>query len=180
MFITIIRIMFWVLVFSQIVLLIFGSGIKKRISVAYTDCSFIFKIFFLAVYAYFTRPEISLHIDFFLKLIGFAFVIWLVFQVRRICLAKAIRLGSIYQMTNLSYYSDSQQDGDSYLVYGDIDESGYIFRICIALKTETFMSLHAQGYFDSHAQGKFLLVKVLKTKTSFPIRRCIKAAVQIV
>ncbi len=178
MFITIIRIIFWALVFTEIMLLIFSSKIKCRISVAYTDCSFMVKTIFVVCYAYFTLPKISFHTDWFLRLIGFIFVILLLFIVRRTYLPKAIRRNKVYQMTNL-HFAAPEKDNDNYLVFGDISESDFVFNVFLTLEPEIFMSLQAQGYFDLRAQNKSLSVKLLKTDVASPSNNYADATVQL-
>ena len=87
MFVSIIRIAFWVFFFIQLMLLIFESKLKFHIKAVYLDVAFALKIVFLVVCTGCVFASFSLYSSWFLELVAilfgllFSFMVWPLCQV---------------------------------------------------------------------------------------------------
>ena len=160
---TIIRVAFWVFIFTQVCLLLFSSEVRRKISAKYLHWSFGIKIGIVVAYFVCTCPEIGFYSDWFLRFIGMLFLIGLLFLVWRGYLPKSLSKDKVYTLTDLSDLKSADAQNALQPVLGNINEGKISFSACLYLKEEDFMRLHAQGFFDDHSH-KTLYVKIIDSR----------------
>ena len=161
----IIRIVFWVFIISQIVLLLAHQKIRFPVTQKGLAWSLGLKICLILAYAIYVNiyfyPKEAFFLrfvfwgDLFFRSLAYVFEILLVFLVWFAFLQHTVKNNKIYYMTNLS--TRRNQDGQ-YKVYGTICEGKHKFEVVASISDEQYMELAAVGYFDKAGTHKNLQV----------------------
>lgn len=161
----IIRIVFWVFIISQFVLLLAHPKIRLRVTQKGLMWSLGLKICLILAYAiyvnicFYPKEAFFLRfvfwVDLFFRSLAYIFEILLVFLVWFAFLQHTVKNNKIYHMTNLS--ARRNQDG-RYSIYGKIREGKHNFAVVASVSDEQYMELTAVGCFDKAATQKSLQV----------------------
>ena len=161
----IIRILFWVFIIAQFVLLCTHQFIKIPVTQKGLKWSLILKIALIVAYAAYVNvhfyPEESTFgiglfaIQVILRCMAYLFEFVLCILVWYAFLHHTIDKEKIYQMSNLKAQKGEE---NTYKVYGIIREGKHDFDVTTQISDEDFMRLSASGYFDTAGTQKTLLV----------------------
>lgn len=163
MFVSIIRIAFWVFFFIQLMLLIFESKLKFHIKAVYLDVAFALKIVFLVVCTGCVFASFSLYSSWFLELVAILFGLLFSFMVWYLYLPKSIDPDLSYTMTDLQSGTILKlKETWVYLIFGKIKTQNRTFHVHAVLSPEEYMLLRAKGFFDPKAHNRNLVVKLDK------------------
>jgi len=161
----IIRIVFWVFIISQVVLLLahqkirfqvtqkglaWSLGLKIGLIIAY---AIYVNVCFYAEEAYFLR--FAFWGNLFFRSLAYIFEILLVVLVWFAFLQHTVQKNKVYYMTGLS--ARRAQDGE-YRIYGTIREGKHNFDVVASVTDQRYMELAASGYFDKAGAHKSLQV----------------------
>lgn len=159
MFMSIIRLAFWIFFGVQLLLLIFEDKLKFHIKAVYLDIAFALKVVFLVVCIGCIFSHLSLYSNWFIELVAVLIGGLLSFMVWFSYLPKSIDPDLLYIMTDFQG-SSSIKNKDAYLVFGQIKAQNHTFHVHIELRPEEYMLLHAKGFFDSKSRKRNLVVKL--------------------
>ncbi len=159
MFVSIIRIAFWIFFFIQLTLLIFESKLKFHIKAVYLDVAFAVKIAFLVVCIGCVFASFDLCSNWFLELVAILFGLLFSFMVWYLYLPKSLDPDLSYIMTDLQSGTALKETG-AYLVFGKIKTQNRTFHVHAELLPEEYMLLHAKCFFDPKSKKRNLVVKL--------------------
>lgn len=161
----IIRIVFWVFIISQVVLLLAHQKIRFPVTQTGLAWSLGLKIFLIVAYAvyvnicfYAQEPaflRFAFWMNFFFRALAYIFEIMLVFLVWFAFLQHTVKKDKVYRMENLC--AEKDESGD-YRVYGTIYEGKHDFNAVAFISNDQYMELAAVGYFDKAGAHKTLQV----------------------
>lgn len=153
------RVIFWLFVAVQVMLLLFSDKVDRHISARTLKVSFALKCVFVIVYIVCTNIAIDLPNPMILNIIGYCFLFLLLFLVWRIYLPKTIQADKAYQMSALR-----KAGPNSHNIAGRIQEGNQVFDVLLELSDVEFCKFDSQGYFDYMAKNKSIPVKLAERR----------------
>lgn len=153
------RVIFWLFVAVQVMLLLFSDKVDRHISARTLKVSFALKCVFVIGYIVYTNIAIDLPNPMILNIIGYCFLFLLLFLVWRIYLPKTIQADKAYQMSALR-----KAGPNSHNIAGRIQEGNQVFDVLLELSDVEFRKFDSQGYFDYMAKNKSIPVKLAERR----------------